>query len=477
MGSDKMILCTLTKCKKSIKLQTKLEVVYSNRRTFSVLSLPVLFLATPNTVQKSSLLSFARMESGAFEEDLTCSVCLHVYQDPVILPCQHSFCLQCINSAWKHVTNRGGVSCPECRRTFKPRPQLQKNFTLRNIVEKYNQSQVTAAESIPVMCEYCIENPSPAVKTCLKCETSFCSLHLKPHLTKKTYQDHILIEPLVDLTKKQCMDHKKILEFYCEQDQQCVCISCTVIGQHKSHNLLSLDQAEASVKDKLKKECQDLHGIQKNVSIDQEDLKKAESEIKTRSNELKEKLLNKFTEWRKQLEEDEKYALKLINDEENRVLSEIGSKSKSLEQKMEQIKLIDTETEKQMKMDCLSFLQESKQLFTRISQIQGDMGAVDDDKVPLRQKTSSNFGLPTLQHQRRGQRNLSRQYQYCGSVPVNSYGIQSMSKNAQYQQASRPADPQTFTLELSNAYQSILQRMNQHKMYERAVLEIINGEA
>ncbi|XP_072440475.1 E3 ubiquitin/ISG15 ligase TRIM25-like [Chiloscyllium punctatum] len=403
------------------------------------------------------------MEAEAFEEELTCAVCLHVYQDPVILPCQHSFCLNCINNTWKNVSNKLGVNCPQCRRTFKPKPQLQKNFTLRNIVEKYHQSQVTAAESTPVMCEYCMENPSPAVKTCLKCDTSFCSLHLKPHLVKKTYQDHILIEPLDDLTKKQCLDHKKILEFYCEQDEQCVCISCTVIGKHKSHSLLSLDQAEAKVKNKLKKEWGDYREVQNKFSTDQEDLKKAEDEVKKRSNKLREQLSKKFSEWRKQLEEDETYAIKLINDEENRVLSDIRSKATSLEEKLKQIQLIHIETEKQLKMDCLSFLQGSKQLLSRISQMKSDMGAVDNCKTSIQSKT-----LRLSPNQGYGQ-------EYHG---VDTSYWNRMKKNyAQYQQDSRPVGTQNMTLNLSNVYQLMWQRMNQSQMYQSEVLDIINGSA
>ncbi len=31
-----------------------------------------------------------------FENQLTCIICLNPYTDPKILPCHHSFCLECI---------------------------------------------------------------------------------------------------------------------------------------------------------------------------------------------------------------------------------------------------------------------------------------------------------------------------------------------------------------------------------------------
>ncbi|GCB77631.1 hypothetical protein scyTo_0015692, partial [Scyliorhinus torazame] len=237
--------------------------------------------------------------------------------------------------------------------------------------------QAAQAESAPVMCEYCIANPAPAVKTCLKCETSFCSLHLKSHLTKKTFSDHALIEPLADLTKRQCKDHKKILEFYCEQDEKCVCISCTVIGRHKSHTLLSLDQAAAKIKDQLKKKVANLYRVKKNCSTKQKGLKKSETEIKELTAELKRELSKEFSEWRKTLEEDEKYTLKLIDDEECRVLFNIRSCSESLAKQMEEMTLIDAETPMMQQMDNLSFIQGSKQLLSRFSPFEDDTPLLD----------------------------------------------------------------------------------------------------
>ncbi|XP_067837836.1 E3 ubiquitin/ISG15 ligase TRIM25-like [Heptranchias perlo] len=296
------------------------------------------------------------MEPGALEDELTCAVCLQVYQDPVVLSCQHSFCLKCIEGVWAQTPGPEGFECPQCRQKFNPRPSLKRNFTLCNIVEKYNQSQ-PPADSARVVCDACIENPSPAVKTCLFCLASFCSLHLKPHLLKEAYKDHTLIEPVADLTDRQCVDHKKVLEFYCKDDAECVCVSCIIIGKHKSHTLLSLDQAQAAIKEELEREIGSLRGVQQNCSSKQRDFERSEAEIKTRINELKGKLSKSFSEWRRQLEEDEEYALKLIDEEGLRALSQIRSCSEALNKRMEQITLIDGESQRLVQRDHLSFIQ------------------------------------------------------------------------------------------------------------------------
>ena len=41
---------------------------------------------------QSTLISFKR----EFDNQLTCSVCLDMYNVPKTLPCHHSFCLECI---------------------------------------------------------------------------------------------------------------------------------------------------------------------------------------------------------------------------------------------------------------------------------------------------------------------------------------------------------------------------------------------
>ncbi|XP_067834718.1 E3 ubiquitin/ISG15 ligase TRIM25-like [Heptranchias perlo] len=326
------------------------------------------------------------MEPGAFEDELTCAVCLQVYQDPVVLSCQHSFCLKCIEGVWAQTPGPEGFECPQCRQKFNPRPSLKRSFTLCNIVEKYNQSQ-PLAKSSRVVCDTCIENPSPAVKTCLKCEASFCSLHLKPHSLKEAYKDHTLIEPVADLTDRQCVDHKKVLEFYCKDDAECVCVSCIIIGKHKSHTLLSLDQAQAAIKEELEREIESLRGVQQNCSSKQRDLERSEAEIKTRINELKGKLLKSFSEWRRQLEEDEEYALKLIDEEGLRALSQIRSCSEALNKRMEQITLIDGETQSLVERDHLSFIQNSKQLLSRVTETQ----RVTDPDVPALTLNLSNI--------------------------------------------------------------------------------------
>ncbi|XP_048396635.1 E3 ubiquitin/ISG15 ligase TRIM25-like [Stegostoma tigrinum] len=287
------------------------------------------------------------METKALEEELNCTVCCQVHQDPVLLPCQHRFCLKCIEDVWAQEVAQDGFSCPQCHQKFNPKPSLKRS-----------------TPSIP--CDHCIDSQSPAVKTCLKCETSFCSLHLKPHLMKENFKDHKLVEPVTDLTHRKCPDHQKNLEFFCVDDGVCICASCGVIGRHKSHTMVSLDETEAARKKEIQSEVEKLQRVRQNCITKQKNFKKSAAEIKTHTGELKGKLSKKFSERRKKLNEDEKCALRLIDEHEHSLLSGIRDSSETLHSMEEQMRLVDVEAQNLMQEDSISFIQKSMELLSKV---------------------------------------------------------------------------------------------------------------
>ncbi|XP_078575647.1 uncharacterized protein LOC144861547 [Branchiostoma floridae x Branchiostoma japonicum] len=47
-----------------------------------------------------------------FHEELTCSICLELFTRPKVLPCQHTFCQDCLQD---HAGRGGAFQCPNCR--------------------------------------------------------------------------------------------------------------------------------------------------------------------------------------------------------------------------------------------------------------------------------------------------------------------------------------------------------------------------
>ncbi|XP_068098343.1 E3 ubiquitin/ISG15 ligase TRIM25-like [Hyperolius riggenbachi] len=185
------------------------------------------------------------------EEELSCSICLSVYQDPVMLRCGHNFCSSCIGDVLD-AQEGSGYSCPQCRTEFAERPALHRNITLRNIAESL-QPNIPKHKISGILCNYCINSSVPAVKTCVLCEASLCEGHVKVH---NKAAEHVLIEPTTCLENRKCSVHKKILEYYCNEDSMCICVSCSLNGKHKGHHVEPINDAFENKRKKLRNDVE-----------------------------------------------------------------------------------------------------------------------------------------------------------------------------------------------------------------------------
>ncbi|XP_062864786.1 tripartite motif-containing protein 16-like [Trichomycterus rosablanca] len=199
----------------------------------------------------------AESKMSVTQDEFSCSICLETLKDPVTTSCGHSFCVVCINNCWDQEDDNGTYSCPQCRKTFTPRPEVSKNIILANIVEnlKKRESQVPPpAGPEDVECDSCTGTKYKAVKSCLVCLASFCETHLQPHYQIPSYKKHKLVKASRRLQEQICSQHNKLLEVYCRTDQQCICTLC-MLDNHKGHDTISA-AAERTEKQKQLLEIQ-----------------------------------------------------------------------------------------------------------------------------------------------------------------------------------------------------------------------------
>lgn len=177
---------------------------------------------------------------NCFEEELICPICLHVFVEPVQLPCKHNFCRGCIGEAWAKET--GLVRCPECNQAYNQKPNLEKNLKLTNIVEKFNSLNLEKTPSV-LHCVFCRRGPPlPAQKICLRCEAPCCQSHVQTHLQQpSTARGHLLVEA-DDVRAWSCPQHNAYRLYHCEAEQVAVCqFCCYYSGAHQGHSVCDVE--------------------------------------------------------------------------------------------------------------------------------------------------------------------------------------------------------------------------------------------
>lgn len=151
----------------------------------------------------------AKSSANRISRDLTCSICLDLFKQPVSLPCDHTFCRGCIEGYWegpRSPSQGGSGSCPQCRKMY-PGQSYRPNRIVANIVESY--------------CHGLEESGTGA---CLA--------------------DVGVAERAPAPVRPRCSRHREELKLYCEEDQELVCLVCGLSQEHRNHSMMCVQDAD-----------------------------------------------------------------------------------------------------------------------------------------------------------------------------------------------------------------------------------------
>uniref|UniRef100_A0A3P9LI13 E3 ubiquitin/ISG15 ligase TRIM25-like n=1 Tax=Oryzias latipes TaxID=8090 RepID=A0A3P9LI13_ORYLA len=206
-------------------------------------------------------------------ERFKCSICLDLLKDPVTIPCGHSYCMKCIQECWDE-EEKYIYSCPQCRKTFIPRPVLEKNIVLADLLEMQKINHCYAGPE-DVVCDVCTGRKLKAIKSCLICLASYCEKHLQPHLDAAAFKKHKLVEPSKNLQENICSRHDEVMKMFCRTDQKCICYLCSV-DEHRGHDTVSA-AAERTERQRELEESQ--QQIQQRIQDREKEVKLLQQEV------------------------------------------------------------------------------------------------------------------------------------------------------------------------------------------------------
>ena len=223
-----------------------------------------------------------------------CPICQEDLKNPRLLPCVHTFCLECLEGYCRDKLPGDDVPCPVCRTEF----QIPKNGVVDLPLRAH------AEEPMPSeMCEVCLcdQRSIPATVYCIDCCQKLCRNCGNPH-RKMRGGPHDVI-PLESMTHelgkgRYCEEHKdERIKMYCFDCNLNVCPMCCV-ETHKTHTFerieIIAEQFSKSIDDDVTQvtsriEC--YHGItaqseaETNKTLD--NIKSIELEVKKRCKEIK----------------------------------------------------------------------------------------------------------------------------------------------------------------------------------------------
>ncbi|XP_022617439.1 tripartite motif-containing protein 16-like [Seriola dumerili] len=283
------------------------------------------------------------------QERFCCSICLDLLKDPVTIPCGHSYCINCIKTHWDKEDGKKIHSCPQCRKTFIPRPVLVKSTMLADLVEELKKTGLQAAPADhcyagpeDVACDFCTGRKLKAFKSCLVCLVSYCEKHLQPHYDVAPLKKHKLVEPSKKLQENICSRHDEVMKMFCRTDQQCICYLCSV-DEHKGHDTVSAAAERTERQRELQLSRQQ---IQQRIQDRDKDVKVLQQEVEAingsadKAVEDSEKIFTKLIRLMEKRSSDVKQQ---IRSQQKTEVSRVKELQEKLEQEITELKRKDAE--------------------------------------------------------------------------------------------------------------------------------------
>src|SRR6218665_3569080 len=288
--------------------------------------------------------------TNQLREITECPICMDVFTNPRVLPCIHTFCLECLKriSETKQKGPRNKLPCPLCRKEFLiPADGIDgvpKNFFVENLLQ---YKMTLNMGSATIVCDVCGASddsktgPIPtATMRCLECQDNYCDGCVKVHQFLKISRDHKLVKIGSDAetpginrvySVKYCSEHsQKPVEYYCADCKKIVCVYCFV-ERHKSHDCKAITTVDTDFRQTIEKNARKIANYANEILVVKES-------IETR----KEDFLVEIVEKEKAIHKRNQELIEMIDRDTKLLLDELSAvKATHLKKMQDELEITD----------------------------------------------------------------------------------------------------------------------------------------
>eukprot|EP00794_Sanderia_malayensis_P015225 gene15225-16799_t len=212
--------------------------------------------------------------SVRINELLKCSICLQRYSNPRTLPCQHSFCGQCLASLIKDLYIKHGkfssfpfysppCRCPICKcehANIETVSSCQRPLFLTQVLDA-TECDFPAEEKEACFVDEC---EIAANLKCVQCETKVCKKCFgdEDKLQACKNADHLFVEKK-ERGLSACLIHGISIDLYCTVCKLFICLDCS-LTKHSYHEIKTI-QAIKLEAESLSTKCKNMIEINNRI--------------------------------------------------------------------------------------------------------------------------------------------------------------------------------------------------------------------
>lgn len=231
------------------------------------------------------------------EQDLSCSICRGLLNDPVVLSCSHSFCEVCLQNWWDQSWEK---TCPLCKRVCERRytDSPLRSLALKNVVETFAEQR----------------------------------------------------------GQPECSFHCEKLRLFCVDDEELLCLICRDSRAHHGHRFSPIEEAAEDRREQLRSSLLPLQDKLKVLNERRVQLDSAAAHIESQAQQTKDQMRKQFEKMHNLVFMEEFFMKEALRIEKQQKIQMMEEKMDAVMRDIEAISQTISETEEQLRAADASLL-------------------------------------------------------------------------------------------------------------------------